>query len=879
MIIWLLLVALVHGFQIPPRDYTSRDYFIVEIDTSNSSLPLHTFIAQNQYTFEHQVRGFDDHFVLSIDKNHPHSQFLGNYNSNNENLLKRDNQVYESLTETVKSIHMLQPKHLTKRMPVSVDFHSEKRAFQAIDSSQKPIQEASEKLGIDDPIFSQQWHLINAANPGHDVNVTGLWYEGITGKGVVTSIVDDGLDYEDEDLKQNFNAAGSWDFNDNTALPKPRLFNDYHGTRCAGEIAAVKNEVCGVGVAYESQVSGVRILSSAITSEDEAAAMIFGLDVNDIYSCSWGPNDDGKTLSAPEKIVKKAMIKGIQDGRDKKGAIYVFASGNGARFEDSCNFDGYTNSIYSITVGAIDYKGYHPSYAEACSAVMVVTYSSGSGEHIHTTDIHGKCSAQHGGTSAAAPLAAGIFALVLQANPDLTWRDLQYVAALSSVPVNEDDGHYQVTALQRKYSHKYGYGKIDAYKMAHFAKTWKNVKPQSWYYSDVIKVDESIKIDSPNSNDRTKIIRSSIIVNQRELQVVNLERVEHVTVTVNIKSAFRGQVGIRLVSPFGVVSDLATFRPRDSSEKGFEDWTFLSVAHWGENGIGEWTLEVFNNPTTQGNDITVENWQLRFFGESKDEKKVEVFDIDKDYAKVRRDELVKLLGPEASTSTSASETTATTKAPASTATTTDKDKASTATTKAADTTTDKAKATTTDKAKATTKANPTTAKPSATKTEAKDKATTSTTSTSTPSSTTSTEPDDGRNQITNDHKGLYFISLVVIGFAIILVIMKYHKTPGSSRRRRRRDEFEFDIIPGEDYSDSEIDSHDSFDLGHRNDQDLRANEERDRLYDELNGESLPDYEQDEEMFAIGDDEEEGGKKKVNFEDVVKDDEARNNINT
>ena len=69
---------------------------------------------------------------------------------------------------------------------------------------------------------------------------------------------------------------------------------------------------------------------------------------------------------------------------------------------DSCNFDGYTNSIYSITVGAIDYKGLHPTYAEACSAVMVVTYSSGSGEHIHTTDIKGKCSALHGGTSAAA---------------------------------------------------------------------------------------------------------------------------------------------------------------------------------------------------------------------------------------------------------------------------------------------------------------------------------------------------------------------------------------------------------------------------------------------------------------------------------------------
>jgi hypothetical protein len=38
--------------------------------------------------------------------------------------------------------------------------------------------------------------------------------------------------------------------NDHTELPEPRLADDQHGTRCAGEIAAVKNDVCGVGVAY-----------------------------------------------------------------------------------------------------------------------------------------------------------------------------------------------------------------------------------------------------------------------------------------------------------------------------------------------------------------------------------------------------------------------------------------------------------------------------------------------------------------------------------------------------------------------------------------------------------------------------------------------------
>lgn len=85
--------------------------------------------------------------------------------------------------------------------------------------------------------------------------------------------------------------------------------------------------------------------------------------------------------------------------------------------------------------------------------------------------------------------------------------------------------------------------------------------------------------------------------------------------------------------------------------------------------------------------------------------------------------------------------------------------------------------------------------------------------------------------------------------------MRYHKTPGSSRRRRRREEYEFDIIPGEDYTDSEDDNDDSLDLGHRNDRrhnSRNSDETRDRLFDEFNAETLPDY--DDGMFAIGNEE-------------------------
>jgi kexin len=87
-------------------------------------------------------------------------------------------------------------------------------------------------------------------------------------------------------------------------------------------------------------------------------------------------------MEAPDVVIRRAMLKAIQEGRGGLGSIYVFASGNGAGAGDNCNFDGYTNSIYSITVGAVDRTGQHPYYSEECSAQLVVTYSSGSGDAI-----------------------------------------------------------------------------------------------------------------------------------------------------------------------------------------------------------------------------------------------------------------------------------------------------------------------------------------------------------------------------------------------------------------------------------------------------------------------------------------------------------------
>lgn len=414
-------------------------------------------------------------------------------------------------------------------------------------------------------------------------------------------------------------AEGSWDFNDHTALPEPRLREDSHGTRCAGEIAAARNEACGVGVAYESQVAGIRILSTPISDADEATALNYGYQLNDIYSCSWGPPDDGRSVEAPSNLIAKAFVNGVQRGRSGKGSVFVFASGNGAASDDQCNFDGYTNSIYSITVAAISRDGAHPYYSEACTANLVVTYSSGSNDSIHTTDVGANtCTTRHGGTSAAAPIAAGIYALVLQVRPELSWRDLQHLSVNTAEPINLEEDGWAVTAAGRMYNNLYGYGKLNTERIVDAARKHELVKPQAWYEAPIVHVPNATNmIGQPLSE---KWYENKFHLSASRLRHHNIERLEHITATVWIDHERRGDIEVELISPNNVKSVLARPRRYDGSTEGLNGWKFMSTKHWDEDPVGDWTIRVKDgfHPTKHGNFTA---WSMGFWGEAADASK------------------------------------------------------------------------------------------------------------------------------------------------------------------------------------------------------------------------------------------------------------------
>eukprot|EP01104_Vermistella_antarctica_P016919 TRINITY_DN5881_c0_g1_i1.p1 TRINITY_DN5881_c0_g1~~TRINITY_DN5881_c0_g1_i1.p1 ORF type:complete len:599 (+),score=122.66 TRINITY_DN5881_c0_g1_i1:131-1927(+) len=473
----------------------------------------------------------------------------------------------------------------------------------------------------EDPLYSDQWHLHGSKNI--DVNVEPVWKMGYTGKGVTVAVVDDGLDYTHPDFgNKGYNSESSYDFNFQNDDPMPykggldskhrSLPVDRHGTAAAGCATADEDGTCGVGAAPGADAAGIRLIAEDCNDFQESEALSFRADLNDIYSCSWGPPDDGRRLEGPETLLKEAWAKAILEGRGGKGPLYVWASGNGLMYDDDCNYDGYANSRYSITVGSFDETGKQPWYSEGCAALLITTPSGGHQTRISTTGLvesgEPQCYTNFYGTSASAPIAAGVLALVLEARPDLTWRDVQGVLAESAVVVDENDeeqdgkdGGWHTNTAGYHHNHKYGFGRLDAEKTVNAALAW-----TLWSQAEVIesgKIVQNEEIKSGKQKEFTYALKD-----ENDAQLV----LEHIEVHVEMDLVARGRAKISLVSDTGVTSVLQTSHNDGGKDI---DWTYMTVRNWGETlGTKEWKLIVEITKGHSTDAATFDSWSLTFHG-------------------------------------------------------------------------------------------------------------------------------------------------------------------------------------------------------------------------------------------------------------------------
>ena len=502
--------------------------------------------------------------------------------------------------------------------------------FEELSSDQERTQNRNRKrkrqnfgVSFSDPMFREQWFLNGGARNGADMNVVPAWRKGYTGKGVVVSILDDGIQHNHPDLAQNYDPFASTDINDSDQDPMPQDNGDNkHGTRCAGEVAGVANNgVCGVGIAYNASIGGVRMLDGVVNDAVEARALSLNPNHIDIYSASWGPEDDGRTVDGPGPLAKRAFLNGVTRGRNGKGSIFVWASGNGGRHVDDCNCDGYTNSIFTLSISSASQAGFKPWYLEQCSSNLATTFSSGTPGHdesIVTVDQDARlrpdklCTREHTGTSASAPIAAGVCALALEANPSLTWRDMQYLVIMTSTPgplLNEEG--WIKNGGGRMFNHKFGYGLMDAGAIVEMAEKWRNVPLQHICQSATMIADMQIP-DGIGDKARVSMTSDGCA---GTINAVN--HLEHVQCKISLHYIPRGNIMVILTSPSGTRSTLLFPRPRDTLGQRFDAWPFLSVHFWGESPVGTWTLEVINmgpdRPPRAGQGL-LHKWQMIYYG-------------------------------------------------------------------------------------------------------------------------------------------------------------------------------------------------------------------------------------------------------------------------
>ncbi len=500
-----------------------------------------------------------------------------------------------------------------------------------------------------DPLVSEQWHLAPPTPGEAGANVLAAHAmpsptdAAVDGSGVLVAIVDNGVRLDHYDLDDNLIADYGYDFADDDPLPLasgsvPQSSPWWgHGTAVAGIVAAeAGNGRGGQGVAPDASLAALRLFAGASPPTDDAAAaaLAWRADEVDVYVNAWGPADDGERFEGPAPATAAVIEQTATTGRGGLGSVLVWAAGNGGS-DDDANRDGYANSRHTIAVTAVSEQGVRPFYAETGANLLVAAPSSGqTGTDraiVTASPLLAEASASSvpplaegvpaaaelvprsialeplasstgyrddfGGTSAAAPVVAGVVALMLEANPDLSARDVQHVLVDSAVQNDATSGTWQINAAGRTVSHVYGHGLVDAAAAVTLAQDWQTVGSEQSVATPTVSVATPIPADG-----------STLSV---PLSLPAGIRIEHVELDLDASHTFRGDIEAVLRSPNGTESRLLV--ANDDPNEDIRDWTLTSTQHWGESSGGVWTLNVRDAFPASDNGV-LNNVQLRAFG-------------------------------------------------------------------------------------------------------------------------------------------------------------------------------------------------------------------------------------------------------------------------
>lgn len=437
-----------------------------------------------------------------------------------------------------------------------------------------------------------------------------------TGAGVTVGIVDQGVNYTHLDLVQSYDCEIDFDPQDiDECDAAPDSADQVHGTQVAGIISGSADNSFGtIGAAPDATLSALYIRYGSDFRMSDAEAIFERVASFDVVNNSWGfvgafsDNFDSELMAGISAGIEGAAT----NGRGGLGTSMVFAAGNGKlkmageNIGDDSNFHNLSNNRFSIAVGAHDSRGEAAFFSSPGANVLL----SAPGVALRTTTGNGlgsKSSEVVSGTSFAAPMVSAAVALMLEVNPELGYRDIQEILAISSDPTLSGtgvaNGASNINGGGLIFDREMGFGALNATAAVALAR--------SWTMQHTAANEEHI------SGDFTLPAEFNGLVQELTVEIVNPGTdgfaLDFVELSLDINDANLRTLRIELVSPSGTVTVIAP-NLRAVGNHQTLDFTFSSVATWGEAPWGTWTVRLIH-PTAAEN-FVVNSASIDLYGDT-----------------------------------------------------------------------------------------------------------------------------------------------------------------------------------------------------------------------------------------------------------------------
>ncbi|MFM2281647.1 MAG: hypothetical protein RLZZ444_3878 [Pseudomonadota bacterium] len=479
-----------------------------------------------------------------------------------------------------------------------------------------------------DPLFSNQWYLSNPYANEYDLNVLAVWKD-YTGAGVKVMVMDNGFDYTHPDLAANYDTDQDYDYGAGDDDAAPVTDDDNHGTAVAGIIGAALNGTGVVGVAYGSTLYGARI-DFAVTADAWRTEYVTALadavtkDVG-VINMSFGATDHFSAYDGLGNLAlqKAAIADAVASGRDGLGIVIVKSAGNARGDYVEVNHDAMDADTRQVVVAALDRSGYVTEYSTPGSPILVSAFGSPRAGQIYSTDRQGTAgynddadgdyTPSFNGTSAAAPMVSGVVALILEANADLGWRDVQSILAYSARHVGSGINGESLSGSERNlwgwngatnwnggglhFSADYGYGLVDALAAVRLAESWTDQSTSA--------NEQTASLDMTDAT--TAIDASDVSFTQTMTDAIVVERV---VVSLDFASVYLSDLEVYLTGPDGKEIRIVGDQGGENDYDGV--YTFESQAFRGSLSAGDWTVRVVDDYT--GDTITVRDVDITLYG-------------------------------------------------------------------------------------------------------------------------------------------------------------------------------------------------------------------------------------------------------------------------